>query len=319
MKRIAISIVSLVMCILLSACGECKHAYSAPNCVSPATCSKCGTVSGEALGHIWNEATCTGPAQCERCGQTRGEALGHDWIAASCTEAKKCERCGKSEGNALGHEWMDATCVSPKTCSICGKKEGKELGHVVESWEIVTAPSCTTEGVESGICTVCGETIEQLVEKLAHTPSEWKIETPAKKDTPGIRIKSCTVCEERLEKEEFTLTSEEAERVYKSQCKNISYRELQRNPKTYKGNQIKVSGTIYQVISEAKSSQYYSKYFLRANGNLYLLKIDNYSSDSRILEDDYLTIWGEVQDLYEYETVRGNSNIVPSILVEYYK
>lgn len=319
MKRIAVAFTGIVMCMLLSSCGECKHEYSAPNCVSPATCSKCGAVSGEALGHIWNEATCTDPAQCERCGQTRGEALGHDWISASCTEAKKCERCGKSEGNALGHEWMDATCITPKTCSICGKKEGKELGHVVESWDIVTAPSCTEEGVESGICTVCGETVEQPVEKLAHRPSEWKIETSAKKDTPGVRIKTCIVCDARLEKEEYSLTSEEAEREYKSQCKSISYQELQRNPKTYKGNQIKVSGTIFQVISEAKSDQYYSLYFLRANGNLYLLRINNYSSDSRILKDDYLTIWGEVQDLYEYETVIGNSNIVPSILVEYYK
>lgn len=319
MKRIAIPIVGLMMCMLLSACGECKHEYSAPNCVSPATCSKCGAVSGEALGHIWNEATCTAPAQCERCGQTNGVASGHDWIAASCTEAKKCSRCGSSEGNPLGHEWMDATCVSPKVCSVCGEKEGKELGHMVELWEIISEPSCTEEGVESGICTVCSETIEQPVEKLPHTSSEWKIETPAKKDTPGVRVKTCTVCEAQIEKEEYNLTAEEAEREYKSQCKNISYQELQRNPKTYKGNQITVSGSIFQVISEAKSILNYSLYFLRANGNLYLLRIDNYSSDSRILENDYLTIWGEVEDLYEYTTVRGNSNIVPTIRVEYYK
>lgn len=319
MNRIAIMVVALLSLVLLNSCGKCEHEFAAANCISPATCTKCGETSGDALGHLWNEATCAAPAQCERCGQTKGAALGHDWLPETCTKAKECSRCGIREGKPLGHTWMDATCTEPKTCSVCGATDGKALGHTVENWKIVKSASCTEEGLEKGVCIVCNSEVEQPIEKTEHRPSEWQIIVPAKKDTPGQRTKNCTVCGEELETESFTLTPEEVEADYKAMCKSISYQELQRNPKDHKGELIKVSGSIFQVISESKSAANYSLYFVQANGNLYLLKIDNYDSDSRILKNDMITIWGEVEDLYEYETVRGDSNIVPTILVEYYK
>lgn len=319
MKRVTIVLITFLSVLFLCACGSCKHAFVAANCISPATCTKCGATSGEPLGHLWSEATCTAPAQCERCGQTRGEALGHDWSSETCVKAKECSRCEMREGKPLGHTWMDATCTEPKTCSVCGAVEGKALDHTVAEWEIITAASCTEEGIEAGICTMCNSRVEQTIPKTEHQPSEWKMIVPAKKDAQGHRVKNCTVCGEELENESFTLTPDEIEAEYKAQCKSIGYKELQRNPKNHIGEHIKLSGTIFQVISEAKSALQYSLYFVRAQGDLYLLRINNYSADSRILEDDKITVWGEVEDLFEYKTVRGTANIVPTILVEYFK
>ena len=57
MKRLTSVVFSLILVLLLTACGH---------------------------THTWQEATCTLPETCSACGETRGEALGHTWIEATC-------------------------------------------------------------------------------------------------------------------------------------------------------------------------------------------------------------------------------------------
>ena len=78
----------------------------------------------------WNPATCTSPKTCSMCGEVEGEALGHDWVEATCTSPKTCSRCGETEGEAKGHvpgEWKQekpdysaATITTAQKCSVCG-------------------------------------------------------------------------------------------------------------------------------------------------------------------------------------------------------
>lgn len=319
MKKRLFALLILSIVVIMAGCGECKHEFSQASCIAAATCTKCGQTVGEALGHDWKDATCTTSAICERCGQIQGEPLGHDLKDATCTDPAMCIRCNATEGTALGHEWIEASCVAPKTCSVCAETEGEALGHTIDSWTVIVDSTCSECGVQTAICTVCNETVEDNVPQKDHTPTEWTVTEPATKDKKGTRVKTCKACGIGLETEEFEMTLEELEKQYKKQCSTISYQDLQRNPGDNKGKQISVSGSVFQVISEAKSALNYSLYFLRANGNLYLLKIDNYGAGSRILEKDHLKIWGEVGDLYTYETIRGNSNTVPTIIVEYYE
>lgn len=107
--------------------------------------------------------------------------------------------------------------------------------------KVVTAPTCTTDGVGSHDCAKCKETIEFVIPKLGHTevvdkgveptctddgisdgkhcstcnevlveqevlparhkPSGWQVLQKATCDIDGMRIKVCTVCEERVDSE----------------------------------------------------------------------------------------------------------------------
>lgn len=48
------------------------------------------------FGHIWVDANCTTPKTCSRCGTTTGDPLGHDWVAgATLDDPVLCSVCGK--------------------------------------------------------------------------------------------------------------------------------------------------------------------------------------------------------------------------------
>ncbi len=242
----------------------------------------------------------------------------HKWTEANCTEPKTCAECGAKEGEALGHAWKEATCTEPKTCSRCGLTEGEPLGHTFGETVTEKEPTCSETGIEKGVCSRCGETAEREIPMKEHQPSDWIVTEAATVQKDGKRVKKCLVCGKELESESFEMDPAQYEKEYKKQCKTISYTELQRNPGTYKGEYIKVSGSVFQIISEAESSLYYSIYFIKAGSNIYLIKVDNYGSGRRILEKDRITVWGEVGDLYTYQTVRGSGNTVPTIVVEFY-
>lgn len=319
MKKVIKLVLCAILCIVLLSGCSCKHEWTAPNCVSPAVCSKCGETQGEALGHKYVEATCTQPKYCSVCGLTVGEPLGHDWIEADCTTPKTCKRCGETEGVALGHEWNDATCILPKTCARCGTTEGEALGHTVEDWSVTQAATCSAKGIETGVCTVCGEEVTREVDMVEHSASEWEVETTPTKTTKGLRVKKCKVCGTILEREMFELSKEELKKLYISECKTINYDSLTRTPEQYKGEKVKFSGRVVQVCSEAESNLYYSTYRVSVSGysKVIYLKVDNYGSSSRILENDWITFYGEFEGLYTYTSVMGSAITIPSVVAEY--
>ena len=324
-RRLALLLVWVFSLSLFSGCGH-EHTWAEASCTDPKTCTECGATEGEALGHTWADATCTAPKTCSVCGDVEGDALGHDWLEASCTEPERCSRCDETKGQALGHSWEDATCTDPKTCSVCGETEGSALGHSVETWATVTPSTCTELGLESGICSVCGDTIEQELELLEHTPGDWEITKMPTETETGTHVKKCTVCGIVLEEEEFSLTEEELKSLYISQCQSIPYDSLARTPGDYEGENVRFSGYVIQVCSEASSSLFgflhsYSTYRVATSGrynNVVYVKIDNYGSGTRILEDDYITFYGTFDGIYTYTTVLGASISIPSVTAKYY-
>lgn len=307
--------------ITLALCGCCvTHQFSAATCTAPATCSKCGQIEGEALGHDWLEATCIQAKTCQRCLGTQGEALGHKWKDATCTEPMICAMCGETSGKALGHTWVEATCTEKKTCSACGKKEGAVLGHTVAEWAETKAPTCTEKGEKQGVCTVCGETVSRNIQMLEHTAGDWVVTEMPTETQKGTHVMYCTVCNTQIKSEKFSLSDEELKALYISNCKNISYDSLSRTPDEYKGEYVKFSGVVLQVCSEASSSRYYSTYRVATSGsynNVVYIYVNNYGSKNRILEDDRITFYGKFDGLFTYETVLGASITIPSIRVEY--
>ena len=264
-----------------------------------------------ACEHEWSEATCTAPKTCTKCGETEGEPLGHEWVEATCEAPKTCKICGETEGEALGHKWIDATCTEPKTCSVCGKTSGKALGHEVEEWRDTKKASCTESGEQEGVCTRCGETIVNEIEKLPHTESDWKITQKASYDVAGEREKHCTVCGEILQTETYELEGEEKAAAFKNECAAYSYKEIARDPDQYEGNKIKFSGEVIQVCDE--SDDLCSYRVMLSNYDVIYVYYIRPEGEGRLLEDDNVTVYGLCDGLLSYTSVQGANITIPCV------
>lgn len=320
MKRLFALLMATIMSVSLFAACSCSHQWSAATCTSAQICTKCGKTQGEPLTHQWLEATCNNAQTCALCALQIGDKLAHNWVPASCSQPKTCTLCQLTEGQALEHQWQDATCTSAITCTNCGATNGDPLGHSVESWETTVESTCTSAGTERATCTVCGANLEQEIAIKEHQAGDWETTVMPTESQKGTRVKRCVTCGAELESEKFSLSAEELKTLYKSKCKSISYKELERKPGEYKGQYVKFTGYVVQVCSEAKSSLHYSTYRVATSGkynNVVYIYVDNYGSDTRILEDDKITFYGVYDGLFTYETVLGASMSIPSIRVEY--
>lgn len=248
-----------------------------------------------------------------------GCCLRHEWIPATCTQPQTCAKCGKTIGAALGHGWADATCAQPQTCTVCGETQGNALGHTVPNWSVVTESSCAAEGAEEGGCTVCGEKINRAIPRLAHTPGEWVITKEAAFNVSGEKSRSCTVCGEILETESYSLSPEEEKTWFKADCTAYSYDELARDPNKYFLMHGKYTGKIIQVMEDGDDYQ------LRVNitkgrytyTDTIYVTYKKKDGESRLLEDDIVTIYGTNFSTVSYTSVLGAKITLPYVIASY--
>ncbi len=142
---------------------------------------------------VLRSATCTEGEQimytCSVCGSSyvsEGSALGHDYTVevvkvVSCTEdgteKYTCSRCNDTHEEtvkALGHDF------------IYDEKEA----------------TCTEDGYKNGKCSRCEETTETVYPALGHTTKgEWKVEKDPGYLWKGIETQVCSVCGENVYRE----------------------------------------------------------------------------------------------------------------------
>ncbi|MBO5935712.1 MAG: zinc ribbon domain-containing protein [Clostridia bacterium] len=135
-----------------------------------------------------------------------------------------------------------------------------------------------------------------------------------------------TTEKEITEKQTTTAKQSEApamnESEYKASCESIGYKDIARQPDTYKGRNVVFTGEVMQVQESS-----YSK------NVVLLIKVtkDNYGywddavyvtyklpdGAPRILEDDIVKFYGECEGTYTYETVMGSSNTIPRVSALY--
>lgn len=125
--------------------GEvCNHIYGAWTVVTSPTCAKTGLRR----------------ATCNLCGQVKEEVLN---TVSHTPEVR------------VGQE---PTCTENGTtdeiyCSVCGEilqaaDTAFAQGHEISGFEVVTLPTCTDGGVKRGTCSVCGQTVEVVIDALGH-------------------------------------------------------------------------------------------------------------------------------------------------------
>lgn len=106
---------------------------------------------------------------------------------------------------------------------------------------------------------------------------------------------------------------------YKAQCQVYTYDEIARHPEQYEKKLAKFTGKVVQVIRDGNNLQ------LRVNvtmkyGSYYEDTMYVYytvSNNNNILEDDIITMYGELRGIKTYETVLGAEMSIPLIYVKY--
>lgn len=129
--------------------------------------------------------------------------------------------------------------------------------------------------------------------------------------------------EEAQRKKEEEKQQKKSKEDYIASCQEIGYNDLARNPDKYKGQAFKFTGEVIQVVEPTF-------------GETVTLRIDvtkteyDFYTDTiyatvtvpdgsdRILKDDIITIYGDCEGLYSYESVLGQKISLPKIRIKYY-
>ncbi len=113
-----------------------------------------------------------------------------------------------------------------------------------------------------------------------------------------------------------------SESEYKASCSSITYKDIARQPDSYKGQNIMFTGEVMQV----SESSYSNKVVLLIQvtkdqygywDDLVYVTYTLPEGAPRILEDDIVKFYGECKGTYTYETVMGSNNTIPSVSALY--
>lgn len=108
-----------------------------------------------------------------------------------------------------------------------------------------------------------------------------------------------------------------SKRKFKKSCESVDYEDLFRNNTSYNGTKVKFTGEINQVVSDTGNYWYYliavtlDEYGIYED-NVYVA-LDKTNADTKYLEGDIVTFYGEAAKTYTYTSVLGQSIEVPRV------
>mgnify|MGYP001781022041 CR=1 FL=1 len=155
--------------------------------------------------------------------------------------------------------------------------------------------------------------------------------TSGEKITKEIVVKRSAENKEKLNNDKIKQQKEEeakkqAEEQAEADKKNpatypeLPYDEMARNGNKHKGEKLKITGTVRQVIDRDTGGAIL-RVATSENGydDMYLVQIDSTEWENhRLLEDDVISFYGEVYGLYSYESTMGGKITVPDLIVNMY-
>lgn len=179
---IVVALIVIFIIVLLLLLGSCTHRHTMiyhpavePTCDTPGSvqywhCDECGNDYLDEKGH-------------ERIDDVTIDILPHIPVVDQGIPAD-CENDGLTEGSHC------ATCGEV----IVAQEVIPALGHEIGTFTRVSNPTCTQTGLETSVCTRCGETIERVIPATGHT-EEVLPGTPATCTetglSDGVRCSEC--------------------------------------------------------------------------------------------------------------------------------
>lgn len=200
-----------------------------------------------------------------------------------------------------------------KKCLVCGaESEGKfcsECGAKMP--EMRVCPNCGAK-TDRKFCSECGTKVVADVTSEKEGMSDGTINGTDEygDDEYGD---SDTLEDDGLTDEEIL---QDAKNYDTSQCKTIAYEKLARNPDKYQLETIKISGRVVQTMEDGTN---YCQLRVAVNDNydtVMYVEYDNRILESRILEDDYITLYGTSAGTITYESTLGGNITIPAMLAD---
>ena len=124
-----------------------------------------------------------------------------------------------------------------------------------------------------------------------------------------------TTVEETTTTEETTEATEATEPFNKDDCEEVSYEELARNPDKHEGEAIKITGNVLQAMDDSETGLVSLR--VATSGSYDDVVYVIYNSDimeSRVLEDDNITVYGTSTGIYSYESSGAGTISIPSMV-----
>lgn len=112
----------------------------------------------------------------------------------------------------------------------------------------------------------------------------------------------------------------QAKADYIASCETLVYSDVSRNPEQFKGKAAKVSGTVIQVQEMTLLGA--TSVVLRVdagNDNIWYVTYTRPEGESRILENDWITCYGDCEGVHSYTTVLGAQVTIPSMKMRFYE
>lgn len=180
--------------------------------------SECTAASCSARGYT--TYTCTRCSESYESGYT--QPTGHSYVtttvAKTCAEGgyslHTCSICGKRYKDnitqPLGHNYTSATrettCTqgggTVYTCQICGYEYSDNNGTYPKGHNytttIITAPTCTTEGLRRSVCDDCGDSYDTVIAANGHN---YVISDVLSENGITTRTYTCTECNHSYKQE----------------------------------------------------------------------------------------------------------------------
>ena len=149
-------------------------------------------------------------------------------------------------------------------------------------------------------------------EERKEKEAELKKKEEAAKAKKEAEEKAAREAEEKAQEEADRLAEEEEKKGYDT---GITYDQLARTPDDYIGEKIKFHGTVVQVMEGDGTTQIRFAVGDDYDTILYA-EFDSSIVDSRILEDDKITIMGLSTGLLTYESTMGGDISIPGMSIE---
>lgn len=108
-------------------------------------------------------------------------------------------------------------------------------------------------------------------------------------------------------------TPEMGEAEYMAACKAVSYDQLARNPQTYEGTYVKLTGRITQVVEDGGDCILMVDVGHGWNSELVFVTYTHKAGEGRLLEGDTVTVYGKSMGTRTYTTVLNAQNTVPQV------
>lgn len=128
--------------------------------------------------------------------------------------------------------------------------------------------------------------------------------------------------EEKAKKEAEEKAKAEEEQNFKASCQTYTFEQMARNPESFKGTNVKLTGEVVQALYGSNSVDLrvnitkkgtYSPYYT----DTVYVTYDTKTGEDKILEDDIITIYGTSMGDYTYKSTIGATINLPLISAKY--